>query len=106
VRALRFLLYFILVINTGNSTTYNIFDLITHINKSGSPLIKDWGKVTDMLYEIFMTLNGMAFLIIFKLIANMKMANNTARIVSSENLFVREGTLLDSYFQSNKLYGS
>jgi hypothetical protein len=52
-----------------------------------------------------MTLNGMAFLIIFKLIANMKMAQTPGRIPSSAELFVREGTLFDSYFNSSKVYG-
>jgi len=53
-----------------------------------------------------MTLNGMAFLIIFKLIANMKMAQNPGRVVSSGDLFIREGTLIDSFFKSSKVYGS
>ena len=65
-RALRFLLYFILVINTVNSTFYNIFDLVNHTTEPEMTFIIEWGKVTDMIYVIFMTLDGVVFLIIFK----------------------------------------
>jgi hypothetical protein len=64
-RALRFLLYFILVINTVNSTSYNIFDLVNHTTDK-MPFIIPWGKVTDVIYEVFMILDGVVFLIIFK----------------------------------------
>jgi hypothetical protein len=64
-RALRFLLYFILVINTVNSTSYNIFDLVNHTTDK-MPFIIQWGKVTDVIYEVFMILDGVVFLIIFK----------------------------------------
>ncbi len=55
-----------------NSTSYNIFDLVYHGTNTEMPLIIEWGEITETIDEIFMTFDGMLFLIIFKLIAKMK----------------------------------
>lgn len=105
--ALRFFLFSILVTNSVNSTAFNISDLLKHFSNYDYEWMDKWRQFTDMLFELFMTVNGMGFLIIFQLIAKMKIANETTpKRDYSENLFHQEMTHSNSNLKESTIYGS
>ncbi len=60
-----------------------------------------------MIFELSITVNGMAFLIIFKMIAKMKIANNeNDKIDLSDNLFNQDMTHSMITLKESKLYGA
>lgn len=61
-----------------------------------------------MIFELSITVNGMAFLIIFKMIAKMKIANNenAKKDLSASNLFNQDMTRSMISLKESKLYGA
>jgi hypothetical protein len=71
------LLFFTLIVNTVNSITFNIVDLVLQIigssHSDNNDWFQDWGEISNILFEFILTCNGIGFLIIFKQIAKMNL---------------------------------